>query len=221
MLDSLVVRTEDMVAPDGVRSGQVPASQQRAFPRDGHQGDGSGPASAAPSASVDEGVEYTCPMHPEIRRPGPGACPICGMALEPVIVSAESGPNAELVDMSRRFWVAVILTVPVLVLVMGSHFVPAIDHAIPDRLSNWLQLILTTPVVLWAGWPFFTRGWTSVRTMKLNMFTLVAMGTGVAWLYSVVGTVAPGRLRRGHCRHSSGLPTSGVYQPGEGPAGDF
>ena len=142
--------------------------------------------------AAGEVVEYTCPMHPEIRQPGPGACPICGMALEPVTVAAEAGPSAELVDMTRRFWTAVALTIPVLVLEMGAELVPAIDDAVPDRLSTWLQLALATPVVLWAGWPFFTRGWTSVRTMQLNMFTLIAMGTGVAWLFSVVATVAPG-----------------------------
>jgi Cu+-exporting ATPase len=114
------------------------------------------------------------------------------MALEPVMVAAETGPSAELVDMTRRFWVSVVLTVPLVVFVMASHLVHAINDAIPDRVSNWLQLLVATPVVLWAGWPFFVRGWTSVRTMKLNMFTLIAMGTGVAWLYSVVATVAPG-----------------------------
>jgi Cu+-exporting ATPase len=114
------------------------------------------------------------------------------MTLEPVMVTAETGPSAELVDMTRRFWFSVVLTVPLLVLVMGSHLFHAMDDAIPDDVSNWIQLVLATPVVWWAGWPFFTRGWTSVRTMKLNMFTLIAMGTGVAWLYSVVATVAPG-----------------------------
>jgi Cu+-exporting ATPase len=113
------------------------------------------------------------------------------MALEPVMVTAETGPSAELVDMTRRFWFSVVLTVPLLILVMGSHLIHALDDAIPDNVSNWIQLVLATPVVWWAGWPFFTRGWTSVRTMKLNMFTLIAMGTGVAWLYSVVATVAP------------------------------
>jgi cation transport ATPase/YHS domain-containing protein len=140
----------------------------------------------------EDAVEYTCPMHPEIRQLGPGSCPICGMALEPVTVSTESGPSAELVDMTRRFWVAVALSIPILVLEMGSELVPAIEDAVPAKLSVWLQLALATPVVLWAGWPFFTRAWTSVRTLKLNMFTLIAMGTGVAWLFSVVATVAPG-----------------------------
>jgi len=137
-------------------------------------------------------VEYTCPMHPEIRQMGPGSCPICGMAMEPVMASAEVGQSAELVEMTRRFWVAVALSIPVLVLSMGAELVDAIDDAVPDRLSTWLQLLLATPVVLWAGWPFFTRAWTSVRTLKLNMFTLIAIGTGVAWLFSVVATVSPG-----------------------------
>ena len=150
---------------------------------------------AEPSAGHDDAaqdVEYTCPMHPEIRQIGPGNCPICGMALEPVTVAAEEGPSAELVDMTRRFWIAVALTVPIVVLEMGSELIRALDEAIPDGVSTWLQLALATPVVLWAGWPFFTRAWTSVRTMKLNMFTLIAMGTGVAWLFSVVATAAPG-----------------------------
>jgi heavy metal translocating P-type ATPase len=149
------------------------------------------PTHTFPPAGL-EAAEYTCPMHPEIRQPGPGVCPICGMALEPVTVAAEAGPSAELVDMTRRFWTAVALTIPVLVLEMGAQLVPAIDNAVPDRVSTWLQLALATPVVLWAGWPFFTRGWTSIRTMRLNMFTLIAMGTGVSWLFSVVATVAPG-----------------------------
>ncbi len=131
-------------------------------------------------------------MHPEIRRPGPGSCPICGMALEPVTVTADSGPNPELADMTRRFVVAVVLSIPVLVLSMGRDLVPALEDAISTTAANWAQLVLATPVVLWAGGPFFQRGWTSVRTMKLNMFTLIAMGTGVAWLFSVVATVAPG-----------------------------
>jgi P-type Cu+ transporter len=142
--------------------------------------------------SADEGVEYTCPMHPEIRQFGPGSCPICGMALEPVTVAANAGPNPELVDMTRRFWLAVALSIPIVMLEMGSELVPALDELVPDTVSTWLQLVLATPVVLGAGWPFFTRAWTSVRTLRLNMFTLIAMGTGVAWLFSVVATVAPG-----------------------------
>jgi len=131
-------------------------------------------------------------MHPEIRRSAPGACPICGMALEPVTITADSGPSPELADMTRRFWVAAALAIPVLVLGMGADLVPAIRDVISSRVSAWIQLVLATPVVLWAGWPFFERGWTSVRTLKLNMFTLIAMGTGVAWLFSVIATVAPG-----------------------------
>ena len=143
------------------------------------------------AATGDEAVEWTCPMHPEIRRPGPGACPICGMALEPVTVTADTGPSPELVHMTRRFWVGVALSIPVLILGMGGDLFPATRDVISPRTSAWLQLVLASPVVLWGGWPFFERGWTSVRTMKLNMFTLIAMGTGVAWLFSVVATVAP------------------------------
>ena len=146
----------------------------------------------APGSTTTEVAEYTCPMHPEIRQPGPGACPICGMALEPVLVTADAGPSAELRDMTRRFWVALVLSVPVVVLGMGMDLVPALERLISPSAAVWVQLALATPVVLWAGWPFFVRGAVSVRTMKLNMFTLIAMGTGVAWLFSVVATVAPG-----------------------------
>jgi len=142
----------------------------------------------------DESIasEWTCPMHPEIRRPGPGSCPICGMALEPVDVSAQTGPSPELTDMTRRFWVGVALTIPIVILEMGRHFIPWLHDAIPGPVAIWAQLVLATPVVLWAGWPFFVRGWESVRSRNLNMFTLIAMGTGVAWLFSVVATLAPG-----------------------------
>ena len=131
-------------------------------------------------------------MHPEIRRPGPGSCPICGMALEPVTANADSGPSAELLDMTRRFWIGLVLSVPVVALEMGVHFLDAVADLVQQTTSNWIQLAFATPVVLWAGWPFFVRGLASVRTRNLNMFTLIAMGTGVAWLYSVVATVAPG-----------------------------
>ena len=140
----------------------------------------------------DDVGEWTCPMHPEIRRPGPGACPICGMALEPVTVTADAGPSPELADMTRRFWVATALTIPIVILEMGRHFIPFLRDLISALTSVWLQLILATPVVLWAGWPFFVRGWASIRTRNLNMFTLIAMGTGIAWLFSVIATVAPG-----------------------------
>jgi len=140
---------------------------------------------------VPTGTIYTCPMHPEIRQPGPGSCPICGMALEPELPGAEAGPNPELIDMTRRFWIGTALSLPVVALEMGGHLT-SLHMLLGQQLSNWLQLILATPVVLWAGWPFFVRGWQSLLTRNLNMFTLIALGTGVAWLYSVAGTVAPG-----------------------------
>src|SRR6266496_6584378 len=146
--------------------------------------------SVAPSrAPVPAGTIYTCPMHPEIRQTGPGTCPICGMALEPEL-AGETGPNPELVDMTRRFWIGLVLSVPVVALEMGGHLTNL--HMLLGRnLSNWLQFVIATPVVLWAGWPFFVRGWRSVVTRNLNMFTLIAMGTGVAWVYSVIATLAP------------------------------
>jgi P-type Cu+ transporter len=148
------------------------------------------PAASAASAAP-EGVIWTCPMHPEIRQDHPGACPICGMALEPATVTADAGPSHELIDMTRRFWVGLALSIPVLILEMGGHLFPALHHIIPMPVSIWVQFALATPVVLWAGWPFFERGWASLKTRNLNMFTLIAMGTGVAWIYSVVATLAP------------------------------
>ncbi len=148
---------------------------------------------------MPEGTIYTCPMHPEIRQIGPGTCPICGMALEPEIATAETGPNPELVDMTRRFWVGLALTAPVFVLEMGQHLFGL--HLLNQTVSNWIQFAFATPVVLWAGWPFFLRGWQSLVTRNLNMFTLIAMGTGVAFVYSVVATLAPGMFPaafRGH-----------------------
>jgi len=145
---------------------------------------------AAPPPAAPAGTIYTCPMHPQVRQVGPGACPICGMALEPELVTAEAGPNAELTDMTRRFWVGLALTLPVLALEMGGHAFD-LHRFFSAQTSNWLQLALATPVVLWAGWPFFERGARSLVTRNLNMFTLIAMGIGVAWLYSVVATLAP------------------------------
>ena len=139
---------------------------------------------------VIEGAIYTCPMHPQIRQPGPGFCPICGMALEPEIVTADAARNPELTDMTRRFWIGLVLTLPVFGLEMGGHLT-GLHRWIGQPTSNWLQLLLATPVVLWAGWPFFERGWASLKTRNLNMFTLIAMGTGVAWVYSVVATGFP------------------------------
>jgi Cu+-exporting ATPase len=141
---------------------------------------------AEPVSASD--VIYTCPMHPQIRQNGPGHCPICGMTLEPEMVSVEIGPNPEFLDMTRRFWVALVLALPVVALEMGGHLV---HLPLSGSLSNWIQFVLATPVVLWAGWPFFVRGWKSLLNRNLNMFTLIAMGTGVAWLYSVVATLAP------------------------------
>lgn len=143
------------------------------------------PAEPAPGEAI-----YTCPMHPQIRRPGPGNCPICGMTLEPLVASAEAGPNRELADMTRRFWVGLALTLPVFALEMGGHLT-GLMMLLGGQASAWIQLALATPVVLWAGWPFFDRGARSIAARSLNMFTLIAMGVGVAWLYSVVATLAP------------------------------
>ena len=136
-----------------------------------------------------EGAVWTCPMHPEIRRDGPGSCPICGMALEPLEPSLDEGPNPELIDMSRRFWVAAILTVPLVVLAMGMELF-GLD-VMPMRTAVWVQLALATPVVLWSGWPFFQRFWESLKTRNLNMFTLIGLGVGVAYGYSLVAVLAP------------------------------
>jgi len=149
---------------------------------------GAGPAKSA--APAPTGAVYTCPMHPQIRQLGPGACPICGMALEPLLVEAQSGPNPELLDMTRRFWIGLGLGLPVIVLGMGGHLH---DHGIlTARAGVLIQLGFCTPVVLWAGWPFFVRGARSLVSRNLNMFTLIAIGIGVAWLYSLVAALAPG-----------------------------
>ncbi len=156
---------------------------------------------AAP-ALFPTSVRYTCPMHPEIVRDEPGSCPICGMALEPVTVATEDEANPELEDMTRRLWVSAVLTVPVMLLAMGEMVGLSFRWLAPPRTLALLQLLFAAPVVLWGGWPFFQRGWQSVITRKLNMFTLIAMGTGVAFAYSVVATVAPGifpaSFRDGH-----------------------
>jgi heavy metal translocating P-type ATPase len=151
-------------------------------------------------ATIQAGTIYTCPMHPEIRQSGPGSCPICGMALEPEVATAESGPNPELADMTRRLWIGLALSLPVAALEMGGHLT-RLHEWLAQQSSNWLQLVLATPVVLWAGWPFFERGWRSLATRNLNMFTLIAMGTGVAWVYSLIGTLWPSLFpasMRGH-----------------------
>ena len=143
--------------------------------------------STAPTAPLPAGTIYTCPMHPQIRQAGPGSCPICGMALEPEDGSA--GDGAELADMTRRFWISLVLTVPVFIIEMGGHF--GLFH-LASAVATPAQFILATPVVLWGGWPFFVRGAQSLRTGHLNMFTLIAMGTGVAYAYSVIAALAPG-----------------------------
>nr|WP_245159368.1 heavy metal translocating P-type ATPase [Brevundimonas intermedia] len=141
-------------------------------------------------APVIPGAIYTCPMHPEVRQEGPGSCPICGMALEPETVTAEAPVNHELIDFTRRLWVAAVLTLPVFALEMGGHLT-GLAMRISGQTSNWIQFALATPVVLWAGWPFFQRGWASLRNRSLNMFTLIAIGVGAAWIYSVVAVLAP------------------------------
>ena len=170
------------------------------------------------------GTIYTCPMHPEIRQIGPGSCPICGMALEPLEFSTDMVPNVELIDMQRRFWIALALTLPVFVLEMGRHLF-GWDHAIGGTTSNWVQLLLATPVVLWAGAPFFERGYRSLLTRNLNMFTLIALGTGAAYAYSVIATVlarplprlaagprrvGAGLLRGGRGHHRAGAARAGA-----------
>ena len=144
-------------------------------------------------AAQAEDAIYTCPMHPQVRQVGPGNCPICGMALEPEIATNETGPSPELADMRRRFWISLVLAMPVLILEMGGHLVD-LHMLLTPQMSNWLQLVLATPVVLWGGWPFFERAWRSIIARHLNMFTLIAMGTGAAWVYSVVATAAPGQF---------------------------
>jgi P-type Cu+ transporter len=151
-----------------------------------------GAKSTAPAPAAPPGRLYTCPMHPEIRQIGPGACPKCGMALEPVVASAQLQPNPELADMTRRFWIGLALTVPVFVLAMAEH-VPGVmlEHFVNPAVSGWIQLLFSIPVVLWAAWPFFVRGWNSLVSRNLNMYTLIALGTGVAFVYSVVALLAP------------------------------
>jgi Cu+-exporting ATPase len=148
------------------------------------------PAPKPPPAPAE--AVFTCPMHPEIRQLGPGSCPICGMALEPVAVSAEAAPNPELAAMTRRFWIGLALALPVVVLDMGGHALGA-----PPRVAAWIEFAFATPVVCWAGWPFFARAWASAVNRSLNMFSLIALGTGAAYLYSLVATLAPGLFPAG------------------------
>ena len=146
---------------------------------------------ALTSPPLAEGTIYTCPMHPQIRQVGPGSCPICGMALEPAEITADAGPNPELVDMTRRFWIGAALALPVVALEMGGHLL-GLRHLVSPTTSTWIQFLLATPVILWAGWPFFERAWASLVSRNLNMFTLIAIGTGAAYLYSLFATFVPG-----------------------------
>lgn len=158
---------------------------------------------------VPEGTIYTCPMHPEIRQPGPGSCPICGMALERETVSLSEGPDPELIDMRRRFWVSALFTLPLFVYAM-SDMVPWIsfDRLIEPARAQWFQLLLATPVVLWGGWPFFVRAWQSLKTRNLNMFTLIGFGVAIAYLFSLVATLAPHLFPSAFRDHSGRV---GVY----------
>ena len=177
------------------------AEEARVQDHSGHGTGCHGHAAAPAPKPATPGSQWTCPMHPEIVRDGPGSCPICGMALEPMTPSAGDGPNPELRDMKRRFMFGLVLSLPLLVLEMGAHFF-GIDRLIPYTLNPWVQMSLATPVVLWAGWPFFARGAASVKNRSLNMFSLIALGTGAAWIYSMVATIAPGlfpaELRSAH-----------------------
>jgi len=165
------------------------------------------PAAEARPAVVARAADtriYTCPMHQEIRQVGPGSCPKCGMALEPVESAADEGPSQELVDMTRRFWVSLVLTLPVFALAMSEMMAPEVGAWMSPTARLWTQLILTAPVVLWGGWPFFVRGWQSLVTRSLNMFTLIALGTGAAFAYSVFAVLFPDALPHG-MRHG-GVP---------------
>ena len=150
------------------------------------------------------GTIFVCPMHPQVRQIGPGSCPICGMALEPEVMTGEEGPSHELTDMTRRFWIGLALTLPVFALEMGAHLTNL--HFVTGSVSNLIQMALATPVVLWAGWPFFARGWASIVSRNLNMFTLIAIGTGVAWLYSMVATFVPTAFPEGFRRVDGSVP---------------
>jgi Cu+-exporting ATPase len=151
----------------------------------------SGPLAQAASPPDASRTIYTCPMHPQIRQTMPGTCPICGMALEPVAAPAGEGPSAELLDMTRRFWIGAALAALIIFLEMGGHAFKHFGTYLSPQVSAWIQLILTTPVVLWAGWPLFERGWASLRNRSLNMFTLIALGVGAAYAYSLTATFSP------------------------------
>jgi Cu+-exporting ATPase len=151
-----------------------------------------------------EGSIWTCPMHPQIRQPVPGSCPICGMALEPEAPTLDDAPNPELVDFTHRLWVAGALAVPLLILSMGGEMLGL--HLVPPSWSPWIQLVLCAPIVLWAGWPFFERGWASLKSRHTNMFTLISLGVGAAFLYSLAATVAPGLFPAALRQHGGMVP---------------
>ncbi len=185
----------------------APLTLVRERPRSGAPAP-SQPGTFAPSHPRTLAPEYTCPMHPEVRQRGPGSCPICGMALEPVEASLDEEPNHELLDMSRRFWWSLVLTTPILVF-MVSEFLPGqpLQRAVASRVTTWIQFALASPVVLWGGWPFFVRGWSSIVSRHLNMFTLIALGVGAAYLFSVVATIAPDAFPESFRAHGQ----AGVY----------
>jgi P-type Cu+ transporter len=160
------------------------------------------PVTSPPPTMAELDAVYTCPMHPEVRQQGPGACPFCGMALEPAMVTLDEGPNVELIDMTRRFTVAAALGLPVMAFAMAEMIAPgAVHRAVDARLADWVQLVLATPVVLWAGWPFFTRAWDSLVNRSPNMFTLIGAGVGAAYAYSVVATAVPTVFPEGFRMH--------------------
>ena len=163
------------------------------------------PPTRPPTAPAADTRIYTCPMHPEVRQVGPGSCPKCGMALEPVEAAVDEGPSSELVDMTRRFWVSVALTVPVFALATAEMATPALAARLSPAARLWTQLVLSAPVVLWGGWPFFVRGWQSIVARSLNMFTLIALGTGAAFAYSLFAVLAPDALPHG-MRHGGAPP---------------
>ena len=175
----------------------VPKDEAENGTDSGHAHHGHHAAAAVPAGELDivppgyAGAVYTCPMHPEVRQPHAGSCPICGMGLELESATMDAGPNHELVDFTRRFWVGVVPTIPLLVLTMGPYLGLPVREILGERATLWLELVLGTPVVLYSGWPFLVRGWNSFRTMNLNMFSLIGMGVIAAWIFSVVAVLAP------------------------------
>jgi len=178
---------------------------------------GHGALQPAPGGKYDTvptgyaGPVYTCPMHPEVRQTGPGACPICGMGLQPETgAAADEGPNPELVDFTRRFWIATALTIPLLILTMTPYLgITALRDFFGERSAMWIEVVLATPVILWSGWPFFVRGWNSFRTMNLNMFSLIGMGVAAAYAFSMVAVILPGIFPAGFRNPETGA--VGVY----------